>query len=177
MIRIGTVRFWLSVWVLGSLLLIGCTTSDPIPATQSGSPPSVTSDAVTTPPPIPATEAINVIDEIGIVPLGSILGSSNAIAVGSDGLAIVSYYDGNSAELKVAHCSNAECSSVTISTLEGVGGTGGNSSITIGSDGLGLISFGNYPLTSCSPESRIVSELNANMRHATPEYNTGSVCK
>ena len=41
--------------------------------------------------------------------------------------------------LKVAHCSNAACSSASTATIDGV--TGGHTSITIGSDGLGLVSY------------------------------------
>ena len=139
--RMGIVSIWLSLCVLAPLLLIACSTSEPTPTTQAAPPLSATADAATSPEQIQTTGSINVIDDVGLLPLGSILGSGNATATGSDGLAIVSYYDRNGATLKVAHCTNTECSSATISIIDTVGVFGGHSSITIGTDGLALISY------------------------------------
>ena len=69
------------------------------------------------------------------------VGSSSSITVGSDGLGLISYYDETSQDLRVAHCDNVVCSSVTTSTIDTAGDVGMHSSITIGSDGLGLISY------------------------------------
>ena len=44
-------------------------------------------------------------------------------------------------DLKVAHRSNAACTSATIATLDSTGFVGLHASITTGADGLGLISY------------------------------------
>ena len=59
------------------------------------------------------------------------------------------------AHLKVAHCSNVACSSVTKATIDGSFDVGGWSSITTGADGLGLISYldrdnGSLKVAHCS---------------------------
>ena len=38
------------------------------------------------------------------------VGDYSAIAVGSDGLPVIAYYDATNKDLKVAHCSRADCS-------------------------------------------------------------------
>jgi hypothetical protein len=64
-----------------------------------------------------------------------------AVTVGDDGLGLITYYDFSNGDLKVAHCSNAACSTATTATLDGAGNVGRSSSVTIGPDGLGLISY------------------------------------
>jgi hypothetical protein len=60
-----------------------------------------------------------------------------SITIGVDGLGLVSYADAG--QLMVAHCSNLDCSSTSVTPL---GGTAVQvTSITIGGDGLGLIVF------------------------------------
>ena len=66
---------------------------------------------------------------------------ATAIVIGADGLGLISYYDWDNRDLKVAHCSNVECTSATISTLDSEGEVGWSNSISIGADGLGLISY------------------------------------
>jgi alpha-tubulin suppressor-like RCC1 family protein len=63
-----------------------------------------------------------------------------SIAIGSDGLGLISFHDRYVGDLKVAHCDDAACTSATTSTIDS-DGVGLASSITIGSDGLGLISY------------------------------------
>ena len=58
-----------------------------------------------------------------------------------DGLGLISYYDGTNDDLKVAHCSDTNCTSATITTLDSTGNVGKYTSVTIGADGLGLISY------------------------------------
>jgi cell shape-determining protein MreC len=80
------------------------------------------------------------------------VGQYTSIAIGSDGLGLISYWEYKTkkipagttvrdGDLKVAHCSNAECTSATISSIDKTGNVGQYTSITIGSDGLGLISY------------------------------------
>ena len=59
--------------------------------------------------------------------------------MGPDGLGLIAYLDSTNTNLKVAHCSNVNCTSATITTLDTAGGT--MPSVTIGTDGLGLISY------------------------------------
>jgi hypothetical protein len=88
--------------------------------------------------------ALNTLDSAGFV------GDYTSITIGADGLGLISY---NGAGLKVAHCSNAACSSVTTTPLDINGGY--FTSVTIGADGLGLISHadlgsGDLKVTHCS---------------------------
>ena len=57
------------------------------------------------------------------------------------GLGLISYYDASNEDLKVAHCSNTNCTAATTSTLDEPGDVGWLTSVTIGADGLGLISY------------------------------------
>jgi hypothetical protein len=65
----------------------------------------------------------------------------SSMTVGSDGLGLISYFDGTYENLKVAHCLDVPCTSATLSTLDSTGNVGASPSVTIGSDGLGLISY------------------------------------
>jgi len=69
------------------------------------------------------------------------VGQYTSLAIGADGLGLISYHDNTVGALKVAHCDNLLCTSATISTLDSTGDTGEFTSIAIGADGLGLISY------------------------------------
>jgi preprotein translocase subunit Sec61beta len=79
--------------------------------------------------------AISTVDSAGDV------GVYTSITTGADGLGLVSYLDQAGGELKVAHCSDADCAGATITTLEVTVNTGSGTSITTGADGFGLISY------------------------------------
>jgi hypothetical protein len=81
--------------------------------------------------------------------------TSPAIAMGTDGLALIAYV-GNLGSLKVAHCSNAACTAATISTIAAVGEGGGNISLAVGTDGRGIIAY--YVTTT--PEGLRVAHCN-----------------
>lgn len=67
---------------------------------------------------------------------------TTSLAVGGDGLGLISYFDNTNLQLKVAHCNNVTCTSATISTLASIlNSLWFDTSIAIGPDGLGLISF------------------------------------
>ena len=57
---------------------------------------------------------------------------------------LVSYFDHTNEHLKVAHCSDAACSSATTSTVDAERGVGALTSITLGADGLGIVSYLDY---------------------------------
>ena len=68
--------------------------------------------------------------------------SDPSVAIGSDGLPIISYYDGQFGELRVAHCGNLDCSAGnTVSVIDESGDVGKGSSIAIGVDGRPVISY------------------------------------
>jgi hypothetical protein len=69
------------------------------------------------------------------------VGRDTAVTIGADGLGLVSYSDSTNHQLKVAHCSNAACSSASTATIDSTTSNGVGTSITIGADGLGLISY------------------------------------
>jgi hypothetical protein len=54
---------------------------------------------------------------------------------------LISYSDETNTALKVAHCSNTNCTTATTTTLDSTDSVGWYTSITIGTDGLGLISY------------------------------------
>jgi hypothetical protein len=54
--------------------------------------------------------------------------------------------DDTSDDLKVAHCSDTNCTAATITTLDAPGDVGNDTSFTIGADGSGLISY--YDVTN-----------------------------
>jgi len=64
-----------------------------------------------------------------------------SIALGEDGLGLISFYDGGTADLMAAHCENIECTTSLVSTLDSGGNVGRNSSLAIGQDGKGLIAY------------------------------------
>ena len=70
------------------------------------------------------------------------VGQYTSITIGTDGLPVISYYDGANGDLKVAHCGYAACSSGnTITPVDTGGNVGRYPSITIGTDGLPVISY------------------------------------
>jgi hypothetical protein len=69
------------------------------------------------------------------------VGNFSSLAIGTDGLGLISYRDSANSSLKVAHCSNTACTAATLSTLDSPGDTGYTTSVAIGADGLGLISY------------------------------------
>jgi hypothetical protein len=68
-------------------------------------------------------------------------GTYSSIAIGSDGLAVIAYYDDTGNDLEVAHCSNVECTSSTNVNVITSADAGKYASITIGTDGFPLISY------------------------------------
>jgi len=66
------------------------------------------------------------------------VGSQTDIAIGSDGLGVISYTDNGSGALKFAHCVDFACINAEIVTIDSAGSY---SSIAIGTDGLPLISY------------------------------------
>jgi len=74
-------------------------------------------------------------------------GKFSSIAIGADGLGVVSFFNSSDGDLVAAHCSNVACDAVSQTTLlDEYGDVGWNSSMSIGSDGLPLISY--YDLTN-----------------------------
>jgi predicted regulator of Ras-like GTPase activity (Roadblock/LC7/MglB family) len=66
-----------------------------------------------------------------------------SLAIGADGLPIISYFDGNNWDLKVAKCGDVACSaSNTLTTVDAIGEVGyWKTSITIGADALPVIAY------------------------------------
>jgi predicted regulator of Ras-like GTPase activity (Roadblock/LC7/MglB family) len=73
-------------------------------------------------------------------PVGS--ATDTSLAIGTDGLPVVSYYDGDDADLLVLHCGDALCSSGNqVTTVDGSGAVGDFSSLAIGTDGFPVVSY------------------------------------
>ncbi len=69
--------------------------------------------------------------------------ASNSMVLGSDGFARISYYDsaGVNLNLKFIQCTNADCSTKNITTVDSTGDVGSDSSLALGSDGFARISY------------------------------------
>ena len=85
------------------------------------------------------------------------MGQYTSIAIGTDGLPVVSYYDTANGNLKVAKCVNAACTGgATITTVDSAGVVGTYTSIAIGTDGLPVVSLphdatnGDLKVVKCS---------------------------
>jgi hypothetical protein len=73
---------------------------------------------------------------------GNVVGFWTSIAIGSDGLPIISHQDLTAGALRVTHCGNVACTAGNVSTTVGdpANTVGVYTSIAIGSDGLPIIS-------------------------------------
>ncbi len=71
------------------------------------------------------------------------VGSFSSIAIGVDGLPVISYHDETANSLKVARCNNIACTgATTINTVDdSANNVGSASSIAIGADGFPVISY------------------------------------
>jgi hypothetical protein len=84
------------------------------------------------------------------------VGYLGSIALGSDGLPVISYYDNTNHALKVAKCANAACTGTsTLTTVDRSADVGWFASITLGADGLPVISYydvanGDLKVVKCS---------------------------
>ncbi|MGH2686668.1 MAG: hypothetical protein ACRDJP_14480, partial [Actinomycetota bacterium] len=76
-----------------------------------------------------------------LVDTGGNVGSHASMAIGADGLPVVSYRDVDNTNLKVAKCNDPACSAATISTPNAGGDVGEHTSLAIGTDGFPVISY------------------------------------
>lgn len=88
---------------------------------------------------------------------GGTVGQFTSIAIGGDGLPLISYYDVTNTALRVAHCTLVTCirpttggpgaTAATVTVLDASGVVGQYTSLAIGSDGLGVISYYGAPVS------------------------------
>jgi hypothetical protein len=90
--------------------------------------------AACTNPTCTTSTTITAIDTTGNV------GYHTSIAIGTNGNPIISYFDFDEWDLKVAACTNPTCSTSTTSTIDTTGFVGGYTSIAIGRNGVPIIS-------------------------------------
>jgi len=70
------------------------------------------------------------------------VGKYTSVTVGTDGRAIISYYDQTNGNLKVAHCDGLTCGSSINTTVDSsTDNVGLYTSVTVGADGLAIISY------------------------------------
>jgi hypothetical protein len=69
------------------------------------------------------------------------VGEYTSIAIGADGVPVISYMDWTNYDLKVAHCGDVACSTATTTTADSAGDMGWLTSIAVGTDGLPVISY------------------------------------
>ncbi len=83
---------------------------------------------------------VSTVDDSG----SDVVGLYTSIAIGADGLPVISYYDDTHRALKIAHCEDAACASAaTITTVDDDPNTieGRYGAIAIGDDGLPVVSY------------------------------------
>ena len=80
-----------------------------------------------------AGNTLTTVDSAGSV------GLETSIAIGADGLPVMSYHDSTNATLRVAHCGTVTCTAGN--TVTAVDGGGSLTSIAIGADGLPVMSY------------------------------------
>jgi hypothetical protein len=88
------------------------------------------------------TFAVNSVDTVGTV------GSFTSLAIGADGLPVISYYDTTNTSLKIAKCNDVACAGndETLTTVDNAADVGQYTSLTIGADGMPIVSY--YDVTS-----------------------------
>jgi predicted regulator of Ras-like GTPase activity (Roadblock/LC7/MglB family) len=88
--------------------------------------------------PMPGVPRITAVDDPA-----NVVGQFTSIAIGADGLPVISYYDATADALIVARCSNAACiGAATVTTVDDpANNVGEHTSIVIGADGLPVISY------------------------------------
>jgi hypothetical protein len=89
--------------------------------------------------PVPGVPSITTVDDPA-----NVVGLYTSIAIGTDGLPVISYHDQTARTLKVAHCGNAACTSgngITTLDPQPPPPAGRYTSIAIGTDGLPVISY------------------------------------
>jgi hypothetical protein len=69
------------------------------------------------------------------------VGNWNSMTIGTDGRAIISYYDSFNGSLEVAHCNDIACTEATSIDADTATLVGLYTSITIGIDGLPLVVY------------------------------------
>jgi hypothetical protein len=78
------------------------------------------------------------VDSVGVV------GEYSSIAIGTDGLPVISYFDNTNADLKVVKCGNAGCTAGnTITRLDSSNGAGLYTALAIGADGMPVVAYQN----------------------------------
>jgi hypothetical protein len=101
------------------------------------------------------------------------VGQHSSATIGIDGLALISYYDTSNANLKVAHCNDLACTSVTTTAIDTPGVVGQTTAIIIGSDGLALISY--YDATNLDLKVAHCADVVCSSATATAIDTLGSV--
>ncbi|MEK7493813.1 MAG: hypothetical protein AAB630_01515, partial [Patescibacteria group bacterium] len=72
------------------------------------------------------------------------VGAYDSLALGTDGFARISYYDGSNRDLKFVRCTNADCSTKNITSVDTTGDMGWRyTSLAMGADGFARISYYN----------------------------------
>ena len=93
---------------------------------------------------VPCTGA-DALSAVDVDPAGRVLGQHTSLAIGPDGLGLVSYegpqQGASSGTLRVAHCEDVACRRASVSTVDRSPFAGKYTSLAIGADGLGLISY------------------------------------
>ena len=91
------------------------------------------------------------------------VGRFSSIAVGSDTLPVVSYFDATSGRLRVAKCSNAFCTAASsITEVDASINVGVNTSIAVPADGLPVVSYSAYSgSTSTGAGLKVLKCVNA----------------
>ena len=79
-------------------------------------------------------------------PSGASGSATTSLAVGTDGLPVVSYADSIAGDVKIVHCGNVMCSAGnTLTTVDSTEDEPVTSSVAVGADGLPILSYQGVP--------------------------------
>ncbi|GMH64643.1 hypothetical protein TrST_g10098 [Triparma strigata] len=103
-----------------------------------------------------------VTEPIGAITVDEYMGFSTSVAVTSDNKVVISYYDSNNYNLKLAICDDAQCSNPTIKSIDSESEVEGHTSVAVTSDNKVVISYQTYEDLKLALNFQTISYSNDN---------------